>query len=125
MGDIDEGQMLIKFANGKLGTLEVSRNANGIMDVRTEVVGTRQSVYIGQTQSTPVTRVKEKGIFQDMVPSCLERFDRAYENEIIEFIKNVKNGYASPVDAVDGLKGLKLALAAKQSLHSKVAVKIG
>jgi len=54
-GDIDEGQMLLKFANGKLGTIEVSRNANGIMDVRTEVVGTRESVYIGQTQTTPIT----------------------------------------------------------------------
>jgi len=59
-----------------------------------------------------------------MAPSCLERFDRAYELEITEFIKNVKNGSTSPVDAVDGLNGLKLALAAKQSLHSKAAVKI-
>ena len=36
MDDVDQGHMLITFANNTLADIEISRNANDIYDVRTE-----------------------------------------------------------------------------------------
>ena len=62
MDDVDEGDMLVTFENGTLGHVEVSRNASEIYDIRTEVVGSKGSVYIGEAQHTPFIKVSGAGL---------------------------------------------------------------
>lgn len=124
LNDVDEGQMMLKFANGALGYIEVSRNANDIYDTRTEIVGTKSSVFIGQTQLTPYAKVGKWGFQYDAANWCLGRFEKGYELEIEAFIDNVLNGITSPVPAVDGLAGLKLAKIATESYREGVVKKI-
>jgi scyllo-inositol 2-dehydrogenase (NAD+) len=124
MDDVDQGQMLITFANNALADIEISRNANDIYDVRTEVIGTKSSVYIGQHQLTPFVKVNGQGMTYNLANWCLGRFEKAYELEIAAFVDGVLNGKESPVNAFDGMIGLKLAMAATASYKKRVVVKI-
>lgn len=124
MDDVDEGQMLLTFENGTLGMIEVSRNANDIYDVRTEVIGTKGSVYIGQTQLTPFIKVNKDGMTYDMANWCLGRFEKAYELEVDAFIDALIHGKDSPVNAQDGMVALKLAKAATKSFKTKQAIEL-
>ncbi len=124
LNDVDQGQMLLTFDHGKLGMLEVSRNANDIYDVRTEIVGTKGSVYIGQSQFTPYIKVNGNGTTYDMANWCLGRFEKAYELEIDAFIDALRNEKESPVNAKDGMIALKLSLAATDSYRTGKAVEL-
>jgi inositol 2-dehydrogenase len=124
LNDVDEGQMMLKFASGALGDIEISRNANDIYDTRTEIVGTKSSVFVGQTQLTPYIKVGKNGFQFDAANWCLGRFEKGYEREIEAFIENVNNDRESPVPATDGRAGLKLAKIATQSYQEGAAIKI-
>lgn len=117
LNDVDDGQMLLKFENGGLGMIEISRNANDVYDTRTEVIGLKKSVFVGQEQLTPFKMVGGQEITYDMANWCLGRFKDAYELEMQAFVQNVLEGKPSPVTAYDGMVGIKLALTATQSFR--------
>ena len=123
LNDVDDGQMLLKFENGGLGMIEISRNANDVYDTRTEVIGLDKSVFVGQNQLTPYTVIGGQEITVNMANWCLGRFKEAYELEMQAFIDHVRESKPSPVTAHDGMIGLKLALAATQSYRTGKAVK--
>jgi scyllo-inositol 2-dehydrogenase (NAD+) len=124
LNDVDQATMALKFASGALGNIEVSRNANDIYDTRTEIVGTKSSVFIGQSQHTPFVKVGKWGFQYDQANWCLGRFEKGYELEINAFIENVLHEKESPVTAADGLVGLKLAKLATQSYQEGAVVTI-
>lgn len=124
LNDVDDGQMLLKFQSGALGMIEISRNANDVYDTRTEIIGKEKSVFVGQEQLTPFKLVCGQEITYDMANWCLGRFKDAYELEIQAFVNNVLEGKPSPVDAYDGLIGIKLALIATKSHLEKKAIQI-
>jgi scyllo-inositol 2-dehydrogenase (NAD+) len=124
LGDVDDGQMLLKFENGAIGMIEVSRNANDVYDTRTEVIGLEKSVFVGQNQLTPYTIIGGQQITVDMANWSLGRFKDSYELEIQAFVDAVNEDKPSPVSAYDGMIGLKLALAATQSYKTASAVKL-
>ena len=124
LDDIDDGQVLLKFASGALGMIEVSRNANDVYDTRTEVVGLEKSVFVGQGQSTPCAVVGGGRVSVGMANWCLGRFKEAYELELQAFIDAVRGHKASPVTAYDGMMGLKLALAAAESWRKAAPVRL-
>lgn len=117
LNDVDDGQMLLKFENGGIGMIEISRNANDVYDTRTEVIGLKKSVFVGQEQLTPFKMVGGQEITYDMANWCLGRFKDAYELEMQAFVQNVLEGKPSPVTAYDGMVGIKLALTATQSFR--------
>ena len=117
LNDVDDGQMLLKFQDGGLGMIEISRNANDVYDTRTEVIGLDKSVFVGQNQLTPYTMIGNQEITVDMANWCLGRFKDAYEIEMQTFIDCVLEDKPSQVTAYDGMMGIKLALAATQSYH--------
>jgi scyllo-inositol 2-dehydrogenase (NAD+) len=122
LNDVDEGQILLTFANGSLADIEVSRNANDIYDVRTEIIGTKGSVYIGQNQLTPYIKVNKNGTTYDMANWCLGRFEKAYEEELSAFINCILTGQESKVSAFEGMMSLKLSKIATQSYKEEKAI---
>lgn len=124
LGDVDDGQIMLKFEDGGMGMIEISRNANDVYDTRTEVVGLEKSVFVGQNQLTPYTIIGGQEITVDMANWCLGRFKDAYELEMQAFVDAVRNGTPSPVTAYDGMLGLKLALAATQSHKTNAPVQL-
>ena len=124
LNDIDDGQILLKFENGAIGMIEISRNANNVYDTRTEVIGLEKSVFTGQEQMTPYKVIGDEEITYDMSNWCLGRFKDAYLDEMEAFVSNVLNGKPSEVTAYDGKMGIKLALAATESFRTGKWVKI-
>ena len=124
LNDVDDGQMLLKFQNGGLGMIEISRNANDVYDTRTEVIGLTKSVFVGQEQLTPFKTVGGQEITFDMANWCLGRFKDAYELEMAAFVENVLSGKPSPVTAYDGMMGIKLALTATQSFRENRPIQL-
>mgnify|MGYP002558716416 CR=1 FL=1 len=122
MEDVDHGQMLLRFANGAIGMIEVSRNGNNVYECRTEVVGKEKTILIGQDELTHLTVLNNRNRNRDMSDWVLERFKDAYEGELQAFIDCVREGKPSPVNAYDGLVGIKLALGATESFRKGVPV---
>ena len=124
LNDVDHGQMLLKFENGALGMIEVCRNGNNVYECRTEVVGMEKTILVGQDRLTNVTMIGDRSRTTDMSDWVLERFKDAYEGELQAFVDCVRAGNPSPVDAYDGLVGIKLALAATESYRTDKPVQL-
>ena len=124
LNDVDHGQMLLKFENGALGMIEVCRNGNNVYECRTEVVGKEKTILVGQDRLTNVTMIGDRSRTTDMSDWVLERFKDAYEGELQAFVDCVRAGNPSPVDAYDGLVGIKLALAATESYRTDKPVQL-
>jgi scyllo-inositol 2-dehydrogenase (NAD+) len=124
LNDVDDGQILLKFESGALGMIEISRNANDVYDTRTEVVGLKKSVFVGQNQLTPYAIIGNKQITVDMANWCLGRFKDGYELEIQAFVDSINQDKPSPVTAYDGMIGLKLALAATESYKKASPIRL-
>jgi scyllo-inositol 2-dehydrogenase (NAD+) len=82
VGDIDNAVINLRFVNGALGNVEVSRNAFYGYDIRTEVLGSEGALMIGTHQHTPVVLLTRDGAQHDTVPYLIERFGDAYRTQI-------------------------------------------
>lgn len=104
--------------------IEVCRNGNNVYECRTEVVGKEKTILVGQDRLTNVTMIGDRSRTTDMSDWVLERFKDAYEGELQAFVDCVRAGNPSPVDAYDGLVGIKLALAATESYRTDKPVQL-
>ena len=77
VGDIDNAVINLRFANGAVGNIDLSRNAVYGYDIRTEVLGTEGSLWIGYLQQTPTLVLTRQGVTHDTVPYFMERFGLA------------------------------------------------
>jgi myo-inositol 2-dehydrogenase/D-chiro-inositol 1-dehydrogenase len=93
-------------------------------DIRTEVLGTRDSVVVGQSPRTP-QRNLEPGApppATDEWVSYLDRFHAAYARELAAFVE-VARGERSPSPNVrDALAAMRIAVAATRSLRERRTV---
>ena len=71
-----------------------------------------------------MTMIGDRSRTTDMSDWVLERFKDAYEGELQAFVDCVRAGNPSPVDAYDGLVGIKLTLAATESYRTDKPVQL-
>ena len=71
VGDIDNAVVNLKFENGAVGNVDVSRNAIYGYDIRTEVIGSEGSVFIGGLQGTMVWTM-QKNQAHSPLPGAIE-----------------------------------------------------
>jgi len=116
VGDIDNALINLKFANGALGAIDLSRNAVYGYDIRTEVLGSEGSLLIGTLQQTPTLMLTRAGVTHDTVPYFMERFGEAYANEIRDFVTCLIEDRPPSVDAYDARKATAIGVAATLSL---------
>jgi predicted dehydrogenase len=118
-GDIVAGVVNLKFAQGAIGSVESYAQAVYGYDVRTEIVGTKGSLFIGSLHQTPVTLLTAKGSNEILADHFLTRFADAYLAEVRDFARHMLHDEAPAVTGQDGLKALEIAVAAEASLiHS-------
>lgn len=115
VGDIDNAVVNMRFANGALGNVEVSRNAFYGYDIRTEVLGSEGAVTIGVHQHTPVVLLTREGAQHDTVPYLMERFGDAYRAQIQSFVNCLHDGLSPSVGGSDALAALEIGIAATQA----------
>jgi inositol 2-dehydrogenase len=115
-GDIDNALIDLKFANGAIGNVDLSRNAVYGYDIRTEVIGSQGSLFIGGLQQTMVWTLKKNQISHDTIPGFKERFEAAYAAEIRAFVECVREDRPVPVTGQDARLATVIAIAATRSL---------
>ena len=123
-GDTDNVIMAMKFENGCLGEVDISRNGVYGYDIRAEVLGTKGALKIGYLQETPVLVLTTEGVTHDVVPYFPERFCDAYVAQLNDFLNNLENGSSPMVTIDDGIAGLQVAIAATDSLKKGTVVNI-
>ncbi len=131
-GDLQDPMIIIfEMASGAIVDVEVSVNIRYGYDIRGEIVGEEGTVSLAD--SGPVT-VRRGGFYSGMVPAdWRERFIRAYDIEIQEWIDGVAagapasgpsswDGYAAQVVAEAGLSALASGERAEVTLADQPAL---
>lgn len=124
IGDVDNAIVNMYFESGCLGSIDLSRNAIYGYDIHAEVLGTAGTLQLGYNQETPIQVMKENNISHDTVPGFYERFERAYVDQLADFVNNVLNGRPPTITATDGVEALRIALAATKSYQENRPVDV-
>jgi predicted dehydrogenase len=114
-GDVVAGVVNLKFANGAIGNIDSYVQALYAYDVRTEIVGSKGSIFIGSIHQTPVTFLAPLGSTRPLADHFLTRFADAYLLEVRDFVHTILAGKAPRITGDDGLKALEIAVAAENS----------
>lgn len=122
VNDIDNALVSLKFANGALGNVDLSRNAVYGYDIRAEVLGSRGSLHIGSLQQTPLLVLTPNGVTHDTIPYFMERFGAAYAAELRDFVACILEHRAPRVSGRDARAATAIAVAATLSLDEERAV---
>jgi inositol 2-dehydrogenase len=116
VGDIDNALVNLKFENGAIGNVDLSRNAVYGYDIRTEVLGSKGSLWIGDIRQTPLLVLTTDGVTHDTVPYFIERFGGAYAAEIRDFVDAIQHDRAPVVSGQDARAATAIGIAATRSL---------
>jgi scyllo-inositol 2-dehydrogenase (NAD+) len=114
-GDVVAGVVNLKFARGAIGNVESFVQALYAYDVRTEIVGSKGSIFIGALEKTPVAFLGVNGGIKILEDHFLSRFAEAYVLELQDFVHNVLHDRPLLVSGKEGLKALAIAVAAESS----------
>lgn len=114
-GDVVASVVNLKFAHGAIGNVESYVQALYGYDVRTEIVGSKGSVFIGSLEKTATTFLSANGSTQILGDHFLSRFADAYLAEVRDFVHNMLHDRPPQVSGDDGLKALAIAVAAENS----------
>ena len=87
LGKIDTAVATLRLSNGALASVDISLQSVYGYDVRAEVLGSEGSVKIAVDQETPVLHLSRQGACHDYPYWYLDRFGRAYEEEIRAFVE--------------------------------------
>lgn len=115
VGDVDYAMISLRFDNGALGNVEVSRDAVYGYDIQTEIVGSKGTLKVGYLQHTPVVVVTKSGVSHDIVPHFPQRFGAAYTKQIEHFAECLRSGKEPSVSAADARAALQIGVAATRS----------
>ena len=124
-GDIDTAKVMLRFANGAIGTIENSRKAVYGYDQRVEVLGSGGSASTDNWYPNAVTISDERSVRRDKpLYFFLERYYESYVSEMVAFVDAIVSDSAVPVTGNDGRAPVLLAMAGMRSLARNRPVKL-
>ncbi len=123
-GDYDNAVAVLEFQSGGLGIIESSRTSKYGYDLRTEVLGSRGAVSIGNLKNDSTELWTSQGNMKGRYPWFLERFDDAYRKESEGFCKYILDGGKSPVSVDEGRAALQVAIAARTAAKTNRIVSL-
>jgi scyllo-inositol 2-dehydrogenase (NAD+) len=113
--DIVAGLVNLKYEHGAIGNIDSNAQAIYGYDVRTEVVGSKGSIFVGTLDKTPATFLTAQGGTRNLADHFLSQFADAYLAEIRDFVNTMLSDKAPRVTGDDGLRALEIAVAAENS----------
>lgn len=117
--DVVASVVNLKYARGAIGNVESYVQAKYAYDVRTEIVGSMGSIFVGSIEQMPATFLSSRGSNQILADHFLTRFSDAYAAEVRDFVRTMLTDNVPRVNGEDGLKALQIAVAAENShLHA-------
>ena len=115
-GDVDTAVLTLKMEDDTLVVIDNCRRSAYGYDQRVEVFGSEGMVSISNdTDSSAVISNAQGESAEKPQFFFLERYMESYEKEIRSFIHSIATNEDTPVNVVDGLKPVVMALAAKKS----------
>ena len=114
-GDVVASVINLKYGRGAIGNVESYVQAIYAYDVRTEIVGSKGSIFVGSLNKTPAIFLTANGGTEILADHFLSRFADAYLAEMKDFVHNMLHDRPPLVSGEDGLKALAIAVAAEQS----------
>lgn len=124
-GDVDTAVVMLRFANGVIGTIDNSRRAVYGYDQRVEVFGSQGMVHTENLY--PNTAVISAGdcIRRDLpLHFFMERYTDSFIFEMRAFVEAVIKDEAVPVSGLDGRVPVAMALAARRSYDENRPVRL-
>ncbi len=115
VGDIDHAVVTLSFSEGELGVIDLSRSGVYGYDIFTEILGEKGALRIGYLRETPLEVLTRNQVSHDTVPYFMERFERAYREQLSNFIRNLIEDRPPPIGFEDGVRALRVAEAATRS----------
>jgi len=114
-GDVVAGIVNLKFYGHAIGNIESHAQAMYGYDVRTEIVGSTGSIFIGSLTQNRVTSLSAQGSTRMVADHFLSTFAEAYEAEMRDFVDCMLEDRMPSVSGADGLRALAIAVAADES----------
>jgi myo-inositol 2-dehydrogenase/D-chiro-inositol 1-dehydrogenase len=126
LGDVDTAMVTMKAKSGALVHINNSRRAVYGYDQRVEAFGAKGMVQSDNLRANTLVRygATSTDAKLPLLDFFIERYGKAYLDELNEFIDCVDKGKKPSVDFEDGRRALILADAAWKSLKSGKTVKV-
>jgi myo-inositol 2-dehydrogenase / D-chiro-inositol 1-dehydrogenase len=123
--DIDTDVVVLKFANGAVGTIDNSRKAVYGYDQRLEVFCSNGTAMANNEAETVTVKGNQDGFLSAKPPYFfMQRYAPCYVEEVRQFINCVRDDRPTPTTGVDGRAAVVLGYAAWKSLRENRPVKI-
>jgi myo-inositol 2-dehydrogenase/D-chiro-inositol 1-dehydrogenase len=125
VGDYDSAVVNLRFARGGTGAVEMARTADYGEDVRTEVVGSGGSVFIGRLPASQGAYGTRGTLTVDAVDPSEMRFQAAYAAQVQAFVRSLAEDLPVTPTGEDALVALRISLAARASAERGGPVAVG
>lgn len=106
---------LLYFKNATLGIVSAFEACPYGHDVKTEIIGDKAALRIEKPSATFIKTLDKKGIHKDYPFWFIDRFEESYIKEMQAFIKCIIEAKEPRVNVKEGMYGVKVAQAAKES----------
>jgi myo-inositol 2-dehydrogenase/D-chiro-inositol 1-dehydrogenase len=124
-GDVDTALVMLKFANGVIGTIDNSRKAVYGYDQRVEVFGSKGAISTGNQYPNSVTLSTADNIRRDLpLNFFMERYVESYRDEMQAFIAAIVDNQPVPVTGQDGRIPVVMGMAARKSYAENRPVRL-
>jgi predicted dehydrogenase len=101
--------------------IDLSRSGVYGYDIRAEILGTKGTLKVGYLRETPILVMNKEGITHDTVPYFMERFERAYIDQLVDFIEHLQKGLPPSITCADGVADLEVGLRCNSLLQRKTS----
>jgi myo-inositol 2-dehydrogenase/D-chiro-inositol 1-dehydrogenase len=118
-GDVDTASVIMNMSKGAIVTILNGRQASFGYDQRIEAFGEKGMLQVKNELEDKVVLSNADGINQAKAEHFfLERYEKAYHNELLHFMESFHLDVKPSVDISDGVLALRIAEAAQRSLKS-------
>ncbi len=124
-GDLDTAVIMLKFANGVIGTIDNSRKAVYGYDQRAEVFGSLGAISTANVYPNQATISTADHIRRDLpLNFFMERYTESYRVEMQAFIDAITQDIPIPATGADGRLAVVIGMAARKSYDESRPVRI-
>jgi myo-inositol 2-dehydrogenase/D-chiro-inositol 1-dehydrogenase len=123
--DVDAAVGILRLSGGALGIVSGARHDPLGYDVRLELFGAAESIIVGVDSRSPIRSVEQGATEAGLgYRNFVERFERAYREELAVFVETVRSGGQTSCSLEDARAALAVALAADRSRRERRPVRI-
>jgi predicted dehydrogenase len=121
LGHVVATTVNLRYARGAIGNLESLGGCQYGYDVRTEIVGTKGSIFVGTLHQAPALFLAPNQGSYELEDHYLSRFRDAYVTQALDFVDMLLSDREPRVTGEDGLRAVQIAVAAERSYRTKGA----